>query len=106
MFLYNSSTTQYWSVTLQLLVADQATIPNMKWEVHSYHTRYGSMICHKILQSLSTGLHCVLVRLWLVLVLRTALMVRNSNQECKGFRGGNWQPAAAAARKYEIDGPR
>ena len=53
----NSSTVQYrtlWSVTLQLLEADQATIPHMKGEVHSYQMGHGSMICSKRLLSYST----------------------------------------------------
>ena len=33
----------------------------MKGEVHSYHMRYGSIICHKKLQSYSTGLYCILL---------------------------------------------
>ena len=50
-----------YSVTLQLLVADQATVPNMKGEVPRYYMRYGSMICYKRLQSYSTGLYWVLL---------------------------------------------
>ena len=39
-----------WSVTLQPLEADQATIHQMKGDIHSFHMRYSSMICHKRLQ--------------------------------------------------------
>ena len=45
---YRSS--RFWSVTQSLHVADQATIPHMKGDIHSYHMRYGSMISSKRLQ--------------------------------------------------------
>ena len=49
----NSSTPQYirlWSVTLQLVVANQATIPHMKGEIHSYYMRCDSLLLTKRLQ--------------------------------------------------------
>ena len=45
---YRSS--RFWSVTQSLHVADQATIPHMKGDIHSYHMRHGSMISSKRLQ--------------------------------------------------------
>ena len=40
----------FWSVTLQPIGADQATIWHMKGDIHSYHMRYNSMICPQRLQ--------------------------------------------------------
>ena len=49
---YRSS--RFWSVTQSLHVADQATIPHMKGDIHSYHMRHGSMISSKRLQRYGT----------------------------------------------------
>ena len=48
-------TSTIWSVTLQPLGADHATIPHMKGDWYSFHMRYSSMICYKRL--LSDRLH-------------------------------------------------
>ena len=40
----------FWSVTLQPLVADQATIQQMKGDIHGFHIRHKSLIYYKRLQ--------------------------------------------------------
>ena len=57
-------TSTIWSVTLQPLGADHATIPHMKGDWYSFHMRYSSMICYKRL--LSDRLHNFLTFLPLV----------------------------------------
>ena len=47
----NQHASTFWSVTLQPLGADQATIPHMKGDCHSFNMRCSSMICSKRLQS-------------------------------------------------------
>ena len=40
----------FWSITLQHLGADQATIPHMKGHCCSFHMRHRNLICNKRLQ--------------------------------------------------------
>ena len=77
-------TSTIWSVTLQPLGADQATIPHMKGDWYSFHMRYSSMICYKRL--LSDRLHNFLT--FLPLVLRRPLK----------FGARNWMYNMGATR--------
>ena len=52
--VYQQSFT-FWIVTLQPLGAYRSTIPQMKVDMHTFHMRYGSMICSKRLQKYRTN---------------------------------------------------
>ena len=52
--VYQQSFT-FWIVTLQPLRAYRSTIPQMKGNMHTFHMRYGSMICSKRLQKYRTN---------------------------------------------------
>ena len=47
----NQHTSTFWSVTLQPVGADQATIWQMKGDIPSFHMRHRRLICTKRLQS-------------------------------------------------------
>ena len=67
----NQHPSTFWSITLQPLDAEQATIQLLKGDIHSFHMSHSSLICSKRLhQNQATIRNTILALVDLLLFLR------------------------------------